>query len=585
MSFTVDDVKSLLPDPSNQIWIWNKQGKKNSVFQLRDIMLQKYDLEFKLIQLRSGVVNGIQKSEGYEKYLQYPNSIIKALATSIVDSSDTNDEKMYKIEQWVIDNIEYKSDESNYGKTEYWAYPTLTFNKKSGDCIANYEELWTKEGLKKVGDLKIGDVVLSYDFNKKKYCYKPIIKIWEKGELPIFRVHFRNGTWIDVTEDHPFWIRQTQQNSEYKKCYLKDIDLSRWWKRKIPCVKKLPYEVKDIEWLTEDLCFVIGYFLAEGWVLKDRYEVCIGGYDIPDHIVPILDINDIPYGMSLRSKDGLPRIRFKNSKLKTYLNRLKTNSFNINIPEEIFYLPENKLQKLIDGHFLGDGHKADYSDKRGSWQNNRKKIYSTSSNQLAFDIQRIHLQLGKPIHMWLQKHHGGLGNKPIWRLNYNTNSRFVRSFGYDNISEVSIKNYEYLHDTKVRDFTVKDTYTFVSKFGHLIHNCEDGSFLIHSIGLNAGVPYDRLRTYGGLVVCGEGAAGGGHGWTTYKREDDNEWVTLDWCYYPTNKDLYERTPMKDDEKYIDDYWYLNAVSTVETPFTNKVRFVDVWKGGLINIKV
>jgi len=52
-------------------------------------------------------------------------------------------------------------------------------------------------------------------------------------------------------------------------------------------------------------------------------------------------------------------------------------------------------------------------------------------------------------------------------------------------------------------------------------DCEDGAFLVHSLLLHAGVPYDRIGTYGGLVESGEGAATGGHAWTAYRRESDD----------------------------------------------------------------
>lgn len=105
-------------------------------------------------------------------------------------------------------------------------------------------------------------------------------------------------------------------------------------------------------------------------------------------------------------------------------------------------------------------------------------------------------------------------------------------------------------------------------------DCEDGAFLIHSLGLHAGVSPDNLRTYGGLVKTNSIVAPlGGHGWTAYKREIDGEWITLDWCYYPTEEQIPERITMGDNMKYIDDWFYVGEVEgTVETPLTNKVRY-------------
>jgi len=114
------------------------------------------------------------------------------------------------------------------------------------------------------------------------------------------------------------------------------------------------------------------------------------------------------------------------------------------------------------------------------------------------------------------------------------------------------------------------TMTLAKKSG----DCEDGAFLIHSLALNAGVPANRLRTYGGLVKAGTGAATGGHGWTAYRRESDNEWVVLDFSYYPSKIDTDARPLMKEDNKYIDDFFYMTLTDYVLTELSNRVRDPD-----------
>jgi hypothetical protein len=586
-------ISELLPQindwKSATIWDSFKTDPNSASAFIQNLMNTKSALDVALLRF-NGAVSGkaAEQDLDYNKYFEYPNTRLFKLAAEITKGSYDDTEKMYKVEQWVNENITYQTDDLNYGQNEYWAYPTETLLHKDGDCIANYEEIWTKDGLKEVGALQVGDIVLSYDFDKKSYCYKPVLKIWEKGNLPIFRVKFTNGTWIDVTEDHPFWTRRVQKYSDYEKTKLCDIDLSRWWKRKIPCVKKLPYVIKDIAWLTEDLCFVIGHFLAEGDT--DRSHVRTSGYDVPTSIVPILDKYNIPYSITTNNS-GVPYLNFLSSKLKQYLRLCKVNSFDINIPEELFYLPANKLYAIINGHFLGDGHYSKYAEN-----SNKEKTYSTSSYKLAYDLQRLQMQLGIPIHMWLQKDHKGLGNKPIWRLSYNSNSYFAKDYGYDGISEVSIHSVKPMGSTNTRDFMVADTHTFVSKFGHICHNCEDMAFLITSLALHAGVDPSRLRMYGGLVKAGTGAMSrssvAGHGWGAFKR-DDGEWVPIEGSYYATDLAIDERVPLKDNYNYVEDFWYVTKNGVVDATWRNYIRNPDLgarmtaehYKGWAINIRV
>jgi len=132
------------------------------------------------------------------------------------------------------------------------------------------------------------------------------------------------------------------------------------------------------------------------------------------------------------------------------------------------------------------------------------------------------------------------------------------------------ENIEYKSDIEgygLAELWVLPTVTATKRYG----DCEDGAFLIHSLMLNAGIPWDSVRTYGGVVVTGVGASTGGHGWTAYKREIDDEWVVLDWCYYANQEAIEERTPMREDQRYIDDYFYVNMVETIDSPIANNVK--------------
>ena len=116
-------------------------------------------------------------------------------------------------------------------------------------------------------------------------------------------------------------------------------------------------------------------------------------------------------------------------------------------------------------------------------------------------------------------------------------------------------------------------------------DCEDGAFLIMSLALNSGVDKNRLRMYGGFVDAGPGAASGGHGWVAYMRESDNEWVAVDYSYYPDLSPMDDRIPMKYDEKYVEDYFFMTNQYVVITEETNRIRNPDVYlsNGGMAHI--
>lgn len=101
-------------------------------------------------------------------------------------------------------------------------------------------------------------------------------------------------------------------------------------------------------------------------------------------------------------------------------------------------------------------------------------------------------------------------------------------------------------------------------------DCEDGAFLIMSLALNAGVDPNKLQFYGGEVKAGQGSATGGHGWVVYQRESDNEWIPVDFSYYPDLSPMGDRMPMKDDDRYVKQYFIFN-VGNIITSDVNRVR--------------
>jgi len=258
---------------------------------------------------------------------------------------ESYDQIANKALNYVIDYMTYTPDTK-----ETWQSANTSLTRKKGDCFAGYEEIYTEDGIKRIDQIKEGDKILSYDFKTKKYINKKVIAHWVKGKLPIKRVHLRNGQSFDVTEDHPMWSRIGQKNSIYEKTPLSKIDLSRWWKRKIPIAKLIPYK-KSKPLFPIDLYRVIGHYIAEGW--SEPGKVSSSGYELIEDIIPLLEKHNIPFS-EYTNNSGVPCIRFLKGEFKDYLKGLKRNSRDITLYEEIITLPEEYLEELIYGMWLGE---------------------------------------------------------------------------------------------------------------------------------------------------------------------------------------------------------------------------------------
>jgi predicted transglutaminase-like cysteine proteinase len=104
-------------------------------------------------------------------------------------------------------------------------------------------------------------------------------------------------------------------------------------------------------------------------------------------------------------------------------------------------------------------------------------------------------------------------------------------------------------------------------------DCEDAALLIHSLMLNAGIPWDRIRTYGGEVEV-DGSSFG-HAWTVYKRESDDEWIVLDSTVYPTLKQIDDRIPMRFDRVYTKNFFFITEKYSIRTDNSDRIRFPEV----------
>lgn len=141
------------------------------------------------------------------------------------------------------------------------------------------------------------------------------------------------------------------------------------------------------------------------------------------------------------------------------------------------------------------------------------------------------------------------------------------------IQEWVVKNIEYKTDEE--QYGYEELWTPpIMTLSQRAGDCEDGAFLIMGLALNAGVDPDRLRFYGGYVNAGPGAAEGGHGWVAYKRESDEEWVVADYSYYPDLRPMDMRKPMKEDMKYVEQ-WFMIEVSEFIQSDVNRVRQPDI----------
>jgi hypothetical protein len=396
----------------------------------------------------------------------------------------------------------YVYDQDNYGVTEYWEFPYEILESlkkgysKGADCLEENTEIITDVGYKKIKDLTIDDKVLSYNFETKESEFKKVLNVWDKGILPTKKLSFMGGVEIISTNDHKFYFRTDNKNgvSEYQKQRLSEHDFensNRNMKNKVPYLIKQPYLLKDIEELSENDCFIIGYYLAEGWGSKTKNVKYLCGYELDDNVLPILDDLNITYNYYTNSH-GCPQINLHKSYLNKYLDMCGRTSYEKNIPNELKNLPINKLKKIIEGYHLGDGSKG----------NLKRVVFTTVSEKLADDVTEILNKIGRPSNKFFIKDCGGFGHSEVYRIDVNDNSYRNRNYGYNNLSENTLINIEDFEEKQVYDIEVEDNHNFFLKNGILVGNCDSWASFIISFLIASGVPEWKCRVVVGMSKLG-----------------------------------------------------------------------------------
>ena len=424
----------------------------------------------------------------WERVKKQPITVFNALMAAVKYKSDplwgVLDYTLYDLDYFFFTGAE---DKALYGR----------------DCLPKDEKIFTPTGVKTVGELRVGDQVLSYNFELKKCEYKPVCNIWSSGIKKEYRVKFRNGMSSRMSGSHKLLVTRRYGGPLPKQYHAEPIEdlLANPKKRNRPikCASliKYPYTSTDIPWLTRDLCFVLGYYMAEGWKhkRKDRpgYVVCMGGHDIPEHIEPLLLKGGIPYSISYRSIDNLPTVRLSKSIFRDYLVNIKDNSFEFHIPKELNMLPLEKLKSIAEGHLLGDGHIRPSGES----------THTTSADNLTEYLIELGFKIGDPFTVGWRSSSGGAGKtpRPIWRIINNPNSYFKKFFGWDGMSEVGVSSItETGRNIDMLDIEVEDNHNFfMASSGCLAHNCDDHAYIWYNY-----LKDNRIAAETYMILCIDG---------------------------------------------------------------------------------
>ncbi|MFH0913080.1 MAG: hypothetical protein V1884_02190 [Candidatus Omnitrophota bacterium] len=284
------------------------------------------------------------------------------------------------------------------------------------NCLSTSSLILTKDGLKKITEIKVGDDVYAFDQNTHRLVIKKCSGVFDNGKKEVFELKTHHHS-IKATPNHPFLVlkrngRGKQNELAWK--VLEDIEIGD----RVVALKSMnggaPFKFPEIE-MTEkgdykvnnlneiilpqksnpDVMKYLGLFVGDGWRRTNRGEI---GFALP--------VGKKARGVLVDLHKKIFASKISADKNYIYANSVNLTKFidtlgfgqgakNKTIPGWIFTLPREQKKAFVDGLMLADGY-----DCAGS-----KRYVSASSdllNRLRLLLQTINYRVGK-IHMQRKK--------------------------------------------------------------------------------------------------------------------------------------------------------------------------------------
>lgn len=248
----------------------------------------------------------------------------------------------------------------------------------SGKGLPLDAKIYTPYGFKPNGSLRVGDDVIGSD--GKTY---QVTGIYDKGEVPAYKITFSDNTEIVCDKDHLWTVqKQTQRFDNPDKwwtvsaeeIYKQYKNIKRQDLLYIPVVKPVEFKAKEVHlnpWL-------LGFLIGDGCFRED-ISVSIAESDLLQKVADIVH-NEYPTEiMKVKNKWDW---RFVGGNIKHAIDNVglsKKHSYEKFIPDEYKYNSISVRLSVLQGLFDADG----YCGKGGVYE------YSTSSKQLAADVVEI----------------------------------------------------------------------------------------------------------------------------------------------------------------------------------------------------
>lgn len=376
-------------------------------------------------------------------------------------------------------------------------------------CFSKGTMVATDTGYKSIEQVQVGDSVLTHTSS-----YKPVLKTGGKKVQQLYQVKASGALPILCTAEHPFYVRKmTRVWNNERRVYERTFSDPVWVEAKdlayddflaVPVIKE---ESNPLN-LSDDDCYILGRYLADGHTRKDyrtsegrpndrhwQLILSIGNNKLDDTISKINHkVNVYPHSQSTH------RVVISSKRLVQVAEQhIGCGAINKFISPTLLNLPKDKLQIFLNGYMGGDGS---YIQDKDVWQ--VSTISRTLSECLVLLVTKLYNTLAtvnkyeRPKTTVIQGR--TVNQNDTYTIRYNTERPKQAKYWFDgDVVWARFKGVELTDQVSdVFNLEVADDNTYTAN-NIVVHNCQDlsaaGTRKGFQDGTRSNLFYEALRIF------------------------------------------------------------------------------------------
>lgn len=414
---------------------------------------------------------------GWDKYFWAPDGPPCAAKD---DSCELGD-----LWSFVVQNCRYVYDPDG---TDLFATAKVSLIDGGGDCFPEGTQLLTSDyRLTPIEHLRAGQKIWGRD------RWSEVGAVVPKGERAITMVRLNNGSYLRLTDDHKVYVAECPQHPRASRtksrpcaCLPSSRELLRIAVTELEpgMVLVQPESIETARGAGDpERAWLDGAFLAEGWVDGKRSDApsrfAISGRDGKPKEATKHRVRDLltrwGLGDSLRWHERY--ISINNAEMAQRFLAFGRGAENKRLPD--LNRPRPEVRALLEGLLL-DSSRNTYGGGR---------TFGSVSRQLAVQVRILARMLGMRTGWSAISNHGGLGDKPIYRVT-------LPAFDAEHMPKL-LRVKEVLRiegDTAMTwDLKTDDHFVYLPEHDVTVSNCDDSVIVYTSLARALGFTDTRAR--------------------------------------------------------------------------------------------